>query len=1061
MLNKTNMWDMYKQYSDKIKYSEIEKSILEFWEQNKIFEKSIETRNPEKHFTFYEGPPTANGRPGIHHVMARTIKDIVCRYKTLQGYRVNRKAGWDTHGLPVEIEVEKELGIKTKDEIVLYGVEKFNQACKNSVFTYLKDWNELTRRIGYWINLDDAYITCTNEYIESVWWSLKRFFDEGYIYKGFKIQPYCTRCETPLSSHELSLGYQDVKDPSIYVAVKIKNQPDTYFLVWTTTPWTLISNVALAVNKDVDYVKVKLLDENKNPYYLILAEARIVVLPQGYEVVEKYKGQDLLGWEYERLFDYVPVDKKAFYVIDGDFVTTEDGSGIVHIAPAFGEDDYQVGKKYELPLINPVDKSGRFNEVVTDFKSMHVKEADAHIIQNLKSRKLLFKKETIEHSYPHCWRCKSPLLYYARESWYISTTKYVNMMIELNKQINWYPPEVGKGRFGNWLEENKDWALSRDRFWGTPLPIWISEDGDMFAVGSIEELKSGYFLTDDGKKIPVSELTDLDLHKPYVDKIIFEKNGKVYRRTPELIDVWYDSGSMPFAQFHYPFENKETFENNYPADFIAEGIDQTRGWFYSLHAIGTFLFKKPAYKNVIVNELILDKEGKKMSKSLGNTVDPFEIVEKYGADTTRWYLISNSPPWKATLFNEEDLIEVQRKFFGTLINTYAFFALYANLDGFKYEEAEIPFEQRPEIDKWILSALNLLIKQVKEYFDDYDLTKAARAISDFTIEQLSNWYVRRNRRRFWKSEMNADKISAYQTLYHCLVTVAKLSSPIAPFISEEIYRCLNTVTKKEPYESVHLSLYPEIGPIDEQLLHKMEVAQKIVSIVRSIRSKNNLKVRQPLQKMLVVVKKEDQESIRQMEQVILDEVNVKELQLLDTDSDIVVKKAKPNFKSIGPKFGKKVNQVANAIRNLEINQIKLLESGQNISIQINEENFDITPEDVEIIGEEIKGWIVESEDGVTVSLDTNLTPDLIEEGIAREFVNRVQNMRKDADFEVSDRISIVVKGSDNLQKAITKMKSYIMQETLAEELTFGECESGFVQEWKVGNEECKISITKK
>lgn len=1053
--------DMYKQYSDKIKYSEIEKSILEFWEQNKIFEKSIETRDPKKHFTFYEGPPTANGRPGIHHVMARTIKDIVCRYKTLQGYRVNRKAGWDTHGLPVEIEVEKELGIKTKDEIVLYGVEKFNQACKNSVFTYLKDWNELTRRIGYWINLDDAYITCTNEYIESVWWSLKKFFDEGYIYKGFKIQPYCTRCETPLSSHELSLGYQDVKDPSIYVAVKIKNQTDTYFLVWTTTPWTLISNVALAVNKDVDYVKVKLSDENKNPYYLILAEPRIQVLPQGYEIVEKYKGQDLLGWEYERLFDYIPVDKKAFYVIEGDFVTTEDGSGIVHIAPAFGEDDYQVGKKYDLPLINPVDKSGRFQDIVTDFKSMHVKEADPHIIQNLKSRKLLFKKETIEHSYPHCWRCKSPLLYYARESWYIATTKYVDMMIELNKQINWYPPEVGKGRFGNWLEENKDWALSRDRFWGTPLPIWISEDGDMFAIGSIEELKKGYFVTDDGKKIPVSELTDLDLHKPYVDKIIFEKNGKVYRRTPELIDVWYDSGSMPFAQFHYPFENQEVFENNYPADFIAEGIDQTRGWFYSLHAIGTFLFKKPAYKNVIVNELILDKEGKKMSKSLGNTVDPFEIVEKYGADTTRWYLISNSPPWKATLFNEDDLIDVQRKFFGTLINTYAFFALYANLDGFKYEEPEIPFEQRPEIDKWILSALNVLVKNVKEYFDNYDLTKAARAISDFTIEQLSNWYVRRNRRRFWKSEMNADKISAYQTLYHCLITVAKLSSPIAPFISEEIYRCLNTVTNKEPYESVHLSLYPEVGTIDEQLLHKMEVAQKIVSIVRSIRSKNNLKVRQPLQKMLVVVKKEDQNSVRQMEQVILEEVNVKELQLLDTDSEIVVKKAKPNFKSIGPKFGKKVNSIANAIRSFDANQIKLLESGQNLSIQIDGENFEITSQDIEIVSEEIKGWIVESEDGVTVSLDTNLTPELIEEGLAREFVNRVQNMRKDADFEVSDRIAIVVEGSENLQKAITKMKSYIMQETLAEELEFGKCESGFVQEWKVGNEECKISITRK
>lgn len=1052
---------MYKQYSDKIKYSEIEKNILEFWEANKIFEKSIETRDPKNSFTFYEGPPTANGRPGIHHVMARTIKDIICRYKTLQGYRVHRKAGWDTHGLPVEIEVEKELGIKTKDEIVVYGVEKFNQACKNSVFTYVKDWNELTRRIGYWINLDDAYITCTNEYIESVWWSLKKFFDEGYIYKGFKIQPYCTRCETPLSSHELSLGYQDVKDPSIYVAIKIKNQPDTYFLVWTTTPWTLISNVALAVNKDVDYVKVKLLDEKKNPYYLILAEPRTSVLPQGYEIVERYKGSDLLGWEYERLFDYVPVDKKAFYVIEGDFVTTEDGSGIVHIAPAFGEDDYQVGKKYDLPLINPVDKSGRFQEIVTDFKSMHVKEADPHIIQNLKSRKLLFKKETIEHSYPHCWRCKSPLLYYARESWYIATTRYVDLMIELNKKINWYPPEVGKGRFGNWLEENKDWALSRDRFWGTPLPIWISEDGDMFAVGSIEELKEGFFVTDEGKKIPVSELKDLDLHKPYVDKIIFEKNGKVYRRTPELIDVWYDSGAMPFAQFHYPFENKEIFENNYPADFIAEGIDQTRGWFYSLHAIGTFLFKKPAYKNVIVNELILDKEGKKMSKSLGNTVDPFEIVEKYGADATRWYLIANSPPWKVTLFDEEDLADVQRKFFGTLINTYAFFALYANLDGFKYEEPEIPFEQRPEIDKWILSALNVLVKEVKEYFDDYDITKAARAISYFTIEQLSNWYVRRNRRRFWKSEMNADKISAYQTLYQCLVTVAKLSSPIAPFISEEIYRCLNTVTKKEPFESVHLSYYPEVGPIDEQLLHKMEVALKIVSIVRSIRSKNNLKVRQPLQKMLVVVKKEDQEAVREMEQVILEEVNVKQLELLDTDSDIVVKKAKPNFKSIGPKFGKKVNAVANEIRNLNPNQIKLIENGQNISIQIDGENFEITPQDVEIVGEEIKGWIVESEDGITVSLDTNLTPDLIEEGLAREFVNRVQNMRKDADFEVSDRISIYVEGTDNLKKAISKMKSYIMQETLAEELEFGSRADGFVQNWKVGNEDCTISIIKK
>lgn len=1049
---------MYKQFSDKVKYSEIEKEILEFWEKNKIFEKSIETRSSDKSFTFYEGPPTANGRPGIHHVMARTIKDIVCRYKTLQGFQVQRKAGWDTHGLPVEIEVEKELGIKSKDEIVTYGVEKFNQACKNSVFTYLKDWNELTRRIGYWINLDDAYITCTNEYIESVWWALKKFFDEGYIYKGFKIQPYCTRCETPLSSHELSLGYQDVKDPSIYVAIKAKGHEDTYFLVWTTTPWTLISNVALAVNKDVNYVKAKLLDENKKPYYLILAEARLSVLPQNAEVVQTFKGSDLLGWEYERLFDYIPVDKKAFYVIEGDFVTTEDGSGIVHIAPAFGEDDYQVGQKYALPLINPVDKSGRFTEIVTDFKFMHVKEADPHIIQNLRSRKILFKKETIEHSYPHCWRCKSPLLYYARESWYIATTRYIDKMIELNKQINWYPPEVGKGRFGNWLEENKDWALSRDRFWGTPLPIWISEDGDMFAVGSIEELKKGFFITDDGKKISVSELKDLDLHKPYIDKIIFEKNGKIYRRTPELIDVWFDSGAMPFSQFHYPFENKEIFEKSYPADFIAEGIDQTRGWFYSLHAIGTFLFKKPAYKNVIVNELILDKEGKKMSKSLGNTVDPFQIVEKYGADTTRWYLISNSPPWKVTLFDEEDLADVQRKFFGTLINTYAFFALYANLDGFKYEEPDIPFEERPEIDKWILSALNTLIKDVKEYFEEYDITKAARAISYFTIEQLSNWYVRRNRRRFWKSEMNLDKISAYQTLYQCLINVSKLASPIAPFITEEIYRCLNNVTKKEPFESVHISYYPEVGPIYENLLKKMDLAQKIVKIVRSIRSKNNLKVRQPLQKILVVVKKEDQDAVRHMEQVILDEVNVKQLELLNTNSEIVVKKAKPNFKSLGPKFGKKVNLVANAIKNLDDNQINLIDSGKNITIKLDEEEIIITPTDVEIISEEIKGWLVESEDGITVALDTNLTTELIQEGLAREFVNRVQNMRKEANFEVSDRITITVSTTDTLKEAIEKMKSYIMQETLAEKISFGDINEGFVQSWKVGGEECKIII---
>ncbi len=1049
--------NMFKQHTDKIKYAEIEKRILEFWESNNIFEKSITSRSPEKPFTFYEGPPTANGKPGIHHVMARTIKDIICRYKTLQGYQVHRKAGWDTHGLPVEIEVEKELGIKQKDEIIKYGIAEFNQACKKSVFAYLKDWNEITRRIGYWINLDDAYITCTNEYIESVWWALKKFFDKGFIYKGFKIQPYCSRCETPLSSHELSLGYEDVKDPSIYIAMKVKSKMDTYFLVWTTTPWTLISNVALAVKDDVDYVKAKLIDENKNPYYLILAKERLAVLPEGYEVTENYKGRDLLGWEYERLFNYVPVDKKGFYVVDGDFVTTEDGSGIVHIAPAFGDDDYQTGRKYDLPFINPVNKSGRFDEIVSDFKNQHVKEADPHIIQNLKLRGLLFKKETVLHSYPHCWRCKSPLLYYARESWYIETTKYVKRMIELNNEINWCPPEVGKGRFGNWLEENKDWALSRDRFWGTPLPIWLNDDGEKICIGSIEELKKGFF-EENGKKIPLSDLKDLDLHKPFVDKIIFEIDGKVYRRTPELIDVWFDSGAMPFAQFHYPFENQKYFEENYPSDFIAEGIDQTRGWFYSLHAIGTFLFDQPAYKNVIVNELILDKEGKKMSKSLGNTVDPFYVVEKFGADTTRWYLLSNSPPWKVTLFDEEDIIDVQRKFFGTLINTYAFFALYANLDHFKYKEPEISFNERLEIDKWVLSKLNSLIKECEFYYDNYDITKAARAISYFTIEQLSNWYVRRNRRRFWKSEKNKDKISAYQTLYHCLVTISKLSSPIAPFISEEIYRCLNEATKKENYESVHLSLFPQAGEIDEVLQRKMDVAQKIVYIVRSIRSKHNLRVRQPLSKIMVVVKKDDRDSIKQMKQVILEEVNVKTLELLDTDSDLVGKKAKPNFKSIGPKFGKNVNSVANLIRNLTPEQVKIIEKGERLSLLLNENDIIIAPDDVEIVSEEIKGWIVESIEGTTVALDTALTEELINEGLVREFVNRVQNMRKDADFQVSDRIAVTVRASDNLVKAINEMKTYIQQETLAEELVFAEPQNGFLQEWKIGTEECLIGI---
>ncbi len=1041
---------MYKELTDKVKYSELEREVLKFWKENKIFEKSIITREGKPNFTFYEGPPTANGRPGIHHVMSRTIKDLVCRYKTMRGFKVYRKAGWDTHGLPVEIEIEKKLGIKHKDEIIEYGIEKFNAECKKSVFEYLDDWEEMTERIGYWIDLENAYITFTNEYIESIWWALKKFFDSGYIYKGYKIQPYCPRCETPLSSHEVAQGYEDVKDPSIYVKMKVKGEDNTYFLVWTTTPWTLISNVALAVHPEINYVKILHKGEK-----LILAKDRLIVIDGDYEILEEYKGGELRGKEYERLFDYIPVDSKAFYVVTADFVSTEEGTGIVHIAPAFGEEDYQVGKEYGLPTLQPVDKSGEFTDEVVDFKRKFVKDADPEIIQNLKSRGLLYKKETIVHSYPHCWRCKTSLLYYARESWYISTTRYVVKMIELNKQIQWHPPEVGSGRFGNWLEENKDWALSRDRFWGTPLNIWICEKcGDMRAVGSIEEIRK------EGKNVP----EPLDLHKPFVDQITFDckKCGGEMRRTPEVIDVWFDSGAMPFAQFHYPFENVELFKENFPADFIAEGIDQTRGWFYSLHAISTFLFNSPAYKHVVVNELILDKEGQKMSKSRGNVVDPFEVVEKYGADSVRWYLMSVSPPWKPKLFNEDDIVEIQRKFFSTLLNTYSFFTLYANIDKFTYAEERIPVKDRPEIDRWIISALNSLVKNYIQAMDEYDLTKASRLISDFTIDQLSNWYVRRSRRRFWKSGIEKDKISAFQTLYECLITISKLMAPFAPFLADEIYRNLNSVTKKEPYESVHLSYIPEPNEdeIDLELEKRMELAQRIVYMVRSLRAKANLKVRQPLRKIIISISDEaEKEQIEMMKDVILDEINVKAIEYVDDDSDIVEKKAKPNFKSIGPKFGKKAQKVAQAIKELRKSQIKELENNGKIEISVDGEKLEIVKDDVDIYSENIKGWVVESDGVITVALDTELTEELINEGFAREFVNRVQNMRKEANFEVTDRIRIFFRTeSEKLKKAVFALGDYIKNETLAVELS-DEFKSGeYVKLWDVNDEPCEISI---
>jgi isoleucyl-tRNA synthetase len=998
-----------------------------------VFAQSIAVREGAPGFTFYEGPPTANGRPGIHHLMARCLKDLVCRYKTMRGFQVHRKAGWDTHGLPVEIEVEKALGFKHKEDIVRYGVAAFNARCRESVWKYKKEWEELTEQMGYWVDLTRPYVTFENEYMESVWWALQRFHEQGMIYKGFKIQPYCPRCETPLSSHEVSLGYEDVKDPSVYVRMRVKGRPGTSFLVWTTTPWTLIANVALAVHPEIDYVTV----EHKGEQ-LILAEARLSALDGEYTVLDKVKGKALAGIEYERLFSYHDVDRRAFYVVEATFVTTEDGSGIVHMAPAYGEDDYQTSRVYDLPTIHPVNRSGEFGPEVTEFAGRFVKDADPLIIQNLKARHLLYRKETITHSYPHCWRCKTPLLYYARESWYISTTKYAADMIAMNRQINWVPPEVGEGRFGNWLEENKDWALSRDRFWGTPLPIWVCDAcRAQRCVGSIAELRTGEHVPD-----------PLDLHKPFVDAVTFRCScGGTMKRTPELIDVWFDSGAMPFAQWHYPFEHRELIDGGaqYPADFICEGIDQTRGWFYSLHAIGTFLFGKPAFRNLLVNELILDKEGQKMSKSKGNTVNPFEILAKYGADTTRWYLVTTSPPWRPTMFDEDGLGEVQRKFFGTLLNTYAFLAMYANIDGFTHAGPRIPVAERPEMDRWILSALNSLLGRYREAMDAYDVTRAARSVSDFTIDQLSNWYVRRNRRRFWsarasseKGESAEDKTAAYQTLHECLIAVTKMMAPFAPFVAEELYRNLNGVTRREPTASVHLTLMPEPDPaaIDRGLEERMERAEKIVMLVRAMRMKSNLKVRQPLQRIILPIAGEhEREAVRRMEEVILDEINVKEIAYVTDESGIVKKRAKANFKALGPRFGKAVQQIAGRIKDLTPAELGELESTGRLELPVNGERFTIGREDVEIIREDIQGWLVESDGGLTVALDTALTEELIAEGNAREFVNRVQGMRKDAGFVVTDRIAVSYRAPAGLQKAIEAMAPYIQAETLAVELS--------------------------
>lgn len=1059
---------MFKQFDEKINYPKIEEEVFKFWQENQIFEKSISSRPKSKPFTFYEGPPTVNGKPGIHHVMARALKDLVCRYKTLKGFQVHRKAGWDTHGLPIEIALEKALDFTQKSDIEKYGVAAFNQKAKDLVYQHIEmkeGWRTLTERMGYWVNLDDPYITCTNDYIESVWWALSEYFKKGLIYKGFKIVPQCPHCETPLSSHELALGYDDVQDPNVYVKFKLKNE-DASILVWTTTPWTLISNVALAVGEDIDYVKIK----TEKHGVLYLAEARLSVIKEEHQIIAKLKGKDLLNKDYEPLYSYVKVDQRAWYVIAGDFVSTEDGTGVVHIAPAFGADDYEISKKYNLPFVQPVTKSGRFTDEVTDyagrlvktiqFETHEEKGVDPDIIRNLKERGLIYKAgNDYVHSYPHCWRCDNPLIYYARDSWYIRTTDVAKRMIELNNTINWYPPEVGSGRFGNWLEENKDWSLSRDRYWGTPLPIWLNDDSDMIVVGSIAELKEG-FVEREGKRIPVKDLSanEIDLHKPFVDEVKFEREGKIYKRTPELIDVWFDSGAMPFAQYHYPFENQEYFKDNYPADFICEGIDQTRGWFYTLHAIGTMLFDSISYKNLIVNELVLDKAGLKMSKSRGNTVDPFALFEKYGADATRWYLVTTSPPWKPTLFDEEGIGEVQRKFFGTLINTYNFFVLYANVDKFDFSETNILYKERQEIDRWIISKLNSVVKEYDELMSNYDVTKAARLISNFTIDQLSNWYVRRSRRRFWKSEMNKNKFSAYQTLYECLVTIAKLTSPFAPFIAEELYQNLNKATKREKYESVHLADYPETTYSEPELEGKMDIAQRIVSLTRAIRAKNELKVRQPLRLMMVHVQPEEMDHVLEMKDIILEEVNIKELKFVDTDANFVHKTVKLNFKVVGKKYKEHVKTLQEYVKTLSNQQIDDLEKNKQIETPVH--GLLLSREDVEIFASGIEGWIVESEGSVTIAVDTHITEELVAEGYAREFVNRVQNMRKDAGFDVIDRISVSFQSGQKMIDYVSRYSDYISSEVLADSLESKNNIEGFKQEFKIGDYDCTIVIVK-
>ena len=1113
-----------------LELTRIAEEILQFWKDNDIFQKSIDFRNGKEPFIFYEGPPSANGLPGIHHVMARSLKDIFCRFHTQLGEQVFRKAGWDTHGLPVELGVEKELGI-TKDDIgKKISVADYNKACKEAVMRYTNIWNDLTEKIGYWVDLDDPYITYKPKYMETVWWLLKQLYNKGLLYKGYTIQPYSPKAGTGLSSHELNQPgcYRDVSDTTITAQFRVKvlsdkattalkaPQDTLHILAWTTTPWTLPSNTALAVGKDIDYVLVRTFNQYTfEPIQVILAkelvekqfgakffktseEADFIAYANDenrkkvpYEVLAECKGADLVGTTYEQLIPwFLPAEnaEKAFRVIPGDFVTTEDGTGIVHIAPTFGADDARVGKENGIPpmlvkdendnLVPLVDLQGRFlkgDKVPALFAGKYIKNEyyksgeapekswDVELAILLKTENKAFKVEKYVHSYPHCWRTDTPVLYYPLDSWFVKMTAVRDRLVALNQEINWKPKATGEGRFANWLENINDWNLSRSRYWGIPLPIWRTEDAkEEKVIGSVEELvaeinkavAAGVMKENPFNDFKVGDMSEanydqIDLHKNIVDEIVLvSDSGKPMKRESDLIDVWFDSGSMPYAQVHYPFENKDLIDKGkaFPADFIAEGVDQTRGWFYTLHAIATAVFDTISYKNVMSNGLVLDKNGQKMSKRLGNAVDPFETLAKYGADATRWYMISNANPWDNLKFDVDGIEEVRRKFFGTLYNTYSFFALYANLDGFTYAEAEVPLEKRPEIDRWILSELNTLIAKVKEAFLDYEPTRATRLISDFVQENLSNWYVRLCRRRFWKGEYEEDKISAYQTLYTCLEVVAKLSAPVAPFFMDRLYRDLNGVTGKDKAESVHLTDYPESKTqyIDKALESKMEKAQNISSLVLSLRKKEMIKVRQPLQKILIPTLSEAEKAeILAVANLIKHEVNVKEIEFIDDASGILVKQIKPNFRTLGPKFGKQMKDIAAVINGFTQQDIQAFERQGTKEITLDGEKLTLTLDDVEITSQDIEGWLVASSStGLVVALDATITDELRAEGIARELVNRIQNLRKDTGLEVTDRIRILLQQQDTLEKAVRANEAYIKAETLANEILFADTLQG-------------------